>query len=246
LVVSNGRYREIMLGDSNAELMPGTTYLQVVEQAANTDRFPQTSIDGRDSWIERQITRHRMTGAPFIQELSDNQWQQISNRRTDQGGTVAVHSDITQIKRISDELKRAKETAEAANEAKSSFLATMSHEIRTPLNGIIGMSTLLEGTQLNDEQRDYSDTIRTAADTLLTIINDILDFSKVEAGALELERTPMDLVETIEGAADLVASKAAEKNIELACRINPDVPAAMIGDPVRLKQILMISVEQRG
>lgn len=239
LVVANGRYREIMLGESNAELQPGTTYLQIVEQAANTDRFPQTSIDGRDNWIERQVTRHRMTGAPFIQELSDNQWQQISNRRTDQGGTVAVHSDITQIKRISDELKRAKETAEAANEAKSSFLATMSHEIRTPLNGIIGMSTLLEGTQMNDEQRDYSETIRTAADTLLTIINDILDFSKVEAGALELERTPMDLVETIEGAADLVASKAGEKNIELACRINPDVPAAMIGDPVRLKQILM-------
>ncbi|MCY6380068.1 response regulator [Hoeflea prorocentri] len=238
LIVANQRYREIMLGDAEAELPGGTPYVDLLKRAADSGRFPNAKED-QVLWIERQIGRHRAAGTPYIQELTGKQWQQVSNRRTDQGGTVAVHSDITEIKRISDELKSAKDAAEAANEAKSAFLATMSHEIRTPLNGIIGMSTLLNGTDLDDEQRDFSDTIATAADTLLTIISDILDFSKVEAGALELERTPMDLVETVESSVELVASKAAEKGIELACRINPDVPAALFGDPVRLKQILM-------
>lgn len=238
LVVANRRYREIMFGNEDADIATGTPFVDIAGKAADAGRFPNAEKD-REAWIERQITRHRTTGSPYIQEIAGNHWQQISNRKTDEGGTVAVHSDITEIKRISDELKRAKDAAEAANEAKSAFLATMSHEIRTPLNGIIGMSTLLNGTRLTAEQRDFSDTIATAADTLLTIISDILDFSKVEAGALELERTPTDLVETIESSVELVASKAAEKDIELACRINPDVPAGMLGDPVRLKQILM-------
>jgi len=238
LVVANRRYREIMLGDGDTELASGTPYEKLLGTAAASDRFPNAK-ENRELWMERQIGRHRSVGSPYIQELAGNRWQQVSNRSTDQGGTVAVHSDITEIKRISDELKRAKDAAEAANEAKSAFLATMSHEIRTPLNGIIGMSTLLSGTDLDEEQHDFSDTITTAADTLLTIISDILDFSKVEAGALELERTPMDLVETIEAAVELVASKAVEKGTELACRISPDVPTALIGDSVRLKQILM-------
>ncbi len=238
LVVANQRYRDIMLGDGATDLPEGTPFIDVLNRATETDRFPNAALN-REEWVERQIGRHRSAGTPYIQELSGNQWQQVSNRRTDQGGTVAVLSNITEIKRISDELKSAKDAAEAANEAKSAFLATMSHEIRTPLNGIIGMSTLLNGTELNEEQRDFSDTIATAADTLLTIISDILDFSKVEAGALELERTPMDLVETIESSVELVASKSVEKGIELACRINADVPSALYGDPVRLKQILM-------
>lgn len=238
LVVANRRYQEILLQDGQAEIKPGMGYEQIIKQAAHSGRFPASANDPA-AWIERQITRHRLASEPFIQELEGDHWQQISNRRTDQGGTVAVYSNITEIKRISDELKRAKDAAEAANEAKSAFLATMSHEIRTPLNGIIGMSTLLNGTELNTEQRDFSATISMAAETLLTIINDILDFSKVEAGALELERTPMDLTDSIESTVELLASKAAEKNIELACRLDTDVPAGIIGDPVRLKQILM-------
>jgi len=238
LVVANQRYREIMLGDGDGNLEAGTSFRAIVAQAAGSERFPN-SIANTEVWIERQIDRHRTTGSPHIQEFSGDQWLQISNRRTEQDGTVAVHSDITDVKRISDELQRAKDAAESANEAKSAFLATMSHEIRTPLNGIVGMSTLLNGTNLDLEQRDYSSTIVTAADTLLTIINDILDFSKVEAGAVELEHIPMNLAETVENSVELVAAKVAENDIEFACRINPDVPAGLIGDPVRLKQILM-------
>ena len=215
LVVANRRYREIMLGEDAAPLDPGMTDEAIVRVAAESARFLNAVADAT-AWIERQITRHRTTLEPFIQEIAGDHWQQISNRRTEDGGTVAVHSDITEIKRISDELKRAKDAAEAANEARSAFLATMSHEIRTPLNGIIGMSNLLSSTKLDAEQRDFSNTIITAAETLLTIINDILDFSKVEAGALELERTALDLAETIESAVEMVAGRAAEKGIELA------------------------------
>lgn len=238
LVVANRRYQEIVTGSTETTLIAGMPFYQVAKIASTSGRFP-AAMEDAENWVERQVTRHRSAAAPFIQEMLGNNWQQISNRRTDQGGTVAVHSDITEIKRISDELKRAKETAEAANEAKSAFLATMSHEIRTPLNGIIGMSTLLSGSNLNAEQKDFSSTISMAAETLLTIINDILDFSKVEAGALELESTPMDLTEAIESSVELLASKAADKSIELACRIDSDVPTGVLGDPVRIKQILM-------
>lgn len=236
LVIANGRYRETVLGDAMSEVTPDVTFDQLIERAA--DMLNVGDAEEMAAWIERQTSHHRETAEPFIQEFGNRSWQ-ISNRRTDQGGTVAVHADITEIKRISDELKTAKEAAEAANEAKSAFLATMSHEIRTPLNGIIGMSTLLDGTKLDAEQKDFTSTIVTASDTLLTIINDILDFSKVEAGALELERTAIDLWETVESSVELVATKAAETGIELACHLDPDVPPGLYGDPVRIKQICL-------
>ncbi|MEM7253444.1 MAG: response regulator [Pseudomonadota bacterium] len=238
LVIANRRYREIMLDDEQPVQTEPLTFQEIARQASISRRFPGADGDP-DGWVNRLTTRHQRAEEPFIEEMAGNHWQQVNNRRTDRGGTVAVYSDITEIKRISDELHRAKEAAEAANEAKSAFLATMSHEIRTPLNGILGMGGLLQDTELSDEQQDYATTITTAADTLLTIINDILDFSKVEAGALELERLAVDLAETVEASVELVASKAAEKDIELACQIDEDVAPGIYGDPVRIKQILM-------
>ncbi len=154
-------------------------------------------------------------------------------------GIVATCRDITQRKWAEEELQKAKEAAEAANLAKSNFLAVMSHEIRNPLNAVTGMTELLLSTKLSPKQQGFVQTIRHSSDALLTIINDILDFSKIESGKLELEQQPFELKTCIEVSLNLIASKAIEKGLKLTYQITPQTPEMIIGDAARLSQILV-------
>jgi two-component system sensor histidine kinase/response regulator len=182
---------------------------------------------------EWQILRKNGEGA-YVEAI-------ISLIRDGRGNPVGfrgVGRDVGERKAVEEALHRAKEAAEAANRAKSEFLANMSHEIRTPMNAILGMAELLSETPLTRDQQKYVQVFRDAGENLLTLINDILDLSKVEAGQVTLEAIPFDLGETIERTGEILGMRAGDKGLDLICHIQPGIPMDVIGDPLRLRQII--------
>ncbi len=237
LILFNTRYRELYSSAGQAGIETGQRFEDIMRRTASRHIVDATTDP--EAWVAWRVARHREPGGPFEQELVDGRWILVGEFRTDEGGRVSVHTDITAQKDNEEALREAKERAEDANVAKSRFLAMMSHEIRTPMNGVLGMTNLLLETGLSGEQHQYAETVHKSGEALLTIINDILDFSKLEAGRLELEEVAFDLEDLADGVADLLSARAFERGTEIAVIYDPDLPKRFYGDPTRIRQVLL-------
>jgi two-component system sensor histidine kinase/response regulator len=237
LILFNAKYADIYAGGAEGRIEQGQRFEDVVRRTAS--RHVMIAKSDPEVWIADRLEKHRNPSRPFELQMSDGRWILVGEFRTDEGGRVSVHTDITAQKLNEEALTEAKIRAEDANVAKSRFLAMMSHEIRTPMNGVLGMTNLLLETRLDGEQNQYAETVRKSGEALLTIINDILDFSKLEAGRLDLESVAFDLEDVTDGVADLLSARAFERGVEIAVILDPALPRKFMGDPTRIRQVLL-------
>ena len=226
-----------MVGLAPDEVPPGTPLRAMIEKVARTGVYGDGETTRKA--VAKILSDNEARRPHTIERRSpDGRWLRMDAKPDGDGAMIATYTDITDAKAREDELKRLLERAELADRAKSEFLANMSHEIRTPMNGVLGMAELLARTQLDTRQRTFTDVIVKSGNALLTIINDILDFSRIDAGRMVLENDPFDLAELVADVAALVSARVAEKDIEMIVRAAPDLPARVIGDAGRVRQIV--------
>ncbi|MEX2450147.1 MAG: PAS domain S-box protein [Rhodospirillales bacterium] len=237
-------------------IAPGAKYEDIARAKAKSGHGSGIDVDP-DDYAEQRVQAWREGRLMTVESrLADGSWVMINESRTADGGIAVTHMDITDLKRTEEELRhihtrleerviertlelnRAKEQAEAAAAAKAAFLATMSHEIRTPMNGVKGALELLGMTPLNSDQNNILRLINDSSDMLMTVINDILDFSKIDAGKLVIENIEMSVRDIVESVAEFMSNDAQSKNLEVLVYVDPNIPDALQGDPVRLRQIV--------
>lgn len=235
LLIWNQVYEEMIPG-FRGKLVPGKSSAELAK-IAYAASSPSDDCRKPD-WAKKRQRRRFALGVPF-ESIVGGRTLEIVEHRTAEGGLVCVHRDVTDARAQAAELNDAKIAAERASEAKTQFLANMSHEIRTPLNGVIGMTEILLESELSQEQRMQVEIARGAADQLLQVIGNVLDISKLESGAFELESSPFDLGPLVESAVQTVAAKAMAKGIEICIDIDAVAEGWYLGDPTRLRQILL-------
>ena len=230
LVLCNQRYRDLY--PLAAEFMvPGNTFEQIMRGGAARGQYA-AAVGREEAWVQQRLAVHRQPASDLQTRLADGRTMRIVERRMPDGHTVGFRVDIT-------ELVRATEAAQEASRSKSQFLANMSHEIRTPMNAILGMLALLKKTELSTRQADYTSKTEGAARSLLGLLNDILDFSKVEAGKMTLDPHPFRPDQLLRDLAVILSANTAGKQIEVLFDIDPLLPALLVGDAMRLQQVLI-------
>ena len=240
LVVCNSRYRDFMYPGIAGAMAPGTPFETIVRKAAALGLI--ADAEGRiDEWVKERLEKHRNPSGPHLQQRGDGRWIQISERKMETGGTVAVYSDLTEIKHAEEALREAKDQAEVANRAKSQFLASMSHELRTPLNAILGYTELIIDNiygEVPDEIESVLQRVDRNGRHLLALINDVLDLSKMEAGQLSLSFNDYSMKEIVDSVIVAVESLGAEKNLALIADVASELPIGK-GDEQRITQVLL-------
>jgi signal transduction histidine kinase/CheY-like chemotaxis protein/HPt (histidine-containing phosphotransfer) domain-containing protein len=238
LIACNSRYKDFYK-ISAPFIVPGALFDDIMREGALRGQYPQAKGD-IETFVTESKAFHRGNHPPMERLLPDGRWVLITERRTPDGGVVGIRTDITPLKRAMQDLATARDTARAAGEAKSQFLARMSHELRTPLNGILGFSELLlDDPRLQDDQRDKLRTLYNAGKHLLELVNGLLDLSKIEAGRMELATRAFPLQEVIQSSAALVAPDIMRRKLEFTLNLDPRLPKSVLGDPTRLRQVIL-------
>lgn len=238
LIACNSRYKDFYK-ISAPFIVPGALFDDIMREGALRGQYPQAQGD-IETFVAQSKAFHRGNHPPMERLLPDGRWVLITERRTPDGGVVGIRTDITPLKRAMQDLATARDTARAAGEAKSQFLARMSHELRTPLNGILGFSELLLGDpRLADDQREKIRTLYNAGKHLLELVNGLLDLSKIESGRMELATRAFPLQEVIQSSAALVAPDVTRKQLEFTLNLDPRLPKSVLGDPTRLRQVIL-------